>query len=181
MRELTLALGAQVLVDVGRYNEGAQATAALEQSLRSGAAHRRFEQLVAAQGGRLTGPLPLAPAHEVVATRAGFVQSLDCETIGRCIVELGGGRRQAGDRIDPRVGISMRVRIGDRIEKGQTLMILHAARDADRCTPLLGAAVGLAEHTVPARPLLLGSLTTAGYAATDAQQAAAQSLRQDAR
>lgn len=181
VRELTLALGAQVLVDVGRYNEGAQATAALEQSLRSGAAHRRFEQLVAAQGGRLTGPLPLAPAHEVVATRAGFVQSLDCETLGRCIVELGGGRRQAGDRIDPRVGISMRVRIGDRIEKGQTLMILHAARDADRCTPLLGAAVGLAEHTVPARPLLLGSLTTAGYAATEAQPAAAQSLRQDAR
>jgi len=162
VRELTIELGAQVLADAGRYNGVAQAATVLEQSLHTGAARERFEQLVAAQGGRLAGPLPLAPAHDVVATRDGFVQSLDCETIGRCIVELGGGRRQLHDRIDPSVGINMRVRIGDQIEKGQTLMTLHAARDADRYRPLLRAAVVLAEQPVPARPLIIGSLTAAG-------------------
>lgn len=171
VRDLTLALGAQVLVDVGRYNDVAQAAAALDQALQSGAARERFEKLVAAQGGRLAGPLPLAPAQEVVATHEGFVQSLDCETIGRCIVELGGGRRQAHDPIDPSVGISMKVRIGDRIEKGQTLMTLHAAQDAERYLPLLHAAVILAEQAVPVRPLIIGSFTTAGYnaAAADPQ------------
>lgn len=129
----------------------------------------------------MAGPLPLAPAHAVVATQDGFVQSLDCETLGRCIVELGGGRRQVGDCIDPSVGIGVQVRIGDRVEKGQTLMTLHAARDVDHFMPLLGAAVVLAEHPVPARPLIIGSLTTAGYAAVGAEPAMTQALRQDAR
>lgn len=181
VRELTIALGAQVLVAVGRYNSVAQAATALDQSLETGAARQRFEKLVAAQGGRLAGPLPLAPAHDVVATRGGFVQALNCEMIGRCIVELGGGRRQMGDRIDPSVGIRVQVRIGDRIEKGQTLMTLHAARDSDRFTPLLGAAVVLAEHPVAARPLIIGSLTTADYPAAGAEPAVTKSLRQDAR
>ncbi len=180
VQELTIALGAQVLVDVGRYNSAAQASTALDQSLRSGAARQRFEQLVAAQRGRLDGPLPLAPAHEVVALHEGFVQSLDCSTIGRCIVELGGGRRQAHDRIDPSVGVSVKVRIGDRIGKGQTLMTLHAGRDADRCTQLLSAAVTLAERPVAARPLILGTLSTAGHAAAGAEPTATTSPRQDA-
>jgi thymidine phosphorylase len=58
------------------------------------------------------------------------VQAKATRDIGLAVVELGGGRRRAGDRIDHRVGFSDVVSIGERVERGAALAVVHAASEA---------------------------------------------------
>jgi thymidine phosphorylase len=51
--------------------------------------------------------------------------------MGLAIVALGGGRRRAGDRIDPRVGLTQVLPLGSSIRQGQPLARVHAASQAD--------------------------------------------------
>ena len=62
----------------------------------------------------------------------GFVGSIDGEALGLAVVELGGGRQVEGDEIDPAVGISDLVRLGTRVQQGQPLCRIHAAREKRR-------------------------------------------------
>jgi thymidine phosphorylase len=50
--------------------------------------------------------------------------------IGLLVIALGGGRHQATDAIDARVGFANMVQLGQRVERGNPLAVLHAA-DAD--------------------------------------------------
>src|SRR5207245_5165530 len=100
----------------------------------SGAAWSRFLGLVAGQGGdpasveRAEG-LPCAPVRvEVAAPASGAVAAVDCFRLGELVVRIGGGRRAKEDAIDPRVGLLIRKRIGDRVERGEPLAELHLAR-----------------------------------------------------
>ena len=45
------------------------------------------------------------------------------------VVHMGGGRLKGGERIDPSVGYSDIVALGDNIEKGQPLARLHATTE----------------------------------------------------
>ncbi len=158
VRELTVALCAELLQLCGRYATVDEASSALEHSLNSGQARERFDAMVRAQGGSLACPLPLAPAQAINATHAGYVQQIDCDALGAYVVELGGGRRVTTDKIDPSVGLACHVRIGDRVEIGQPLVTCYAnpARAVDPAT--LKAAITIVEQPVPARPLIVDRL-----------------------
>ncbi len=43
---------------------------------------------------------------------------------------LGGGRRKKEDKVDPAVGVSVHVRIGQRVEVGQPLATIHYRDEA---------------------------------------------------
>ena len=98
------------------------ARARLLRELDSGRAMERFERMVAAQGGRLDLPRPIAPAHDLCSDRSGIIESIDTESLGWIIIDLGGGRRQLTDSIDHSVGLEMLVRIGDEVTTGQPLV-----------------------------------------------------------
>lgn len=158
VNELTVLLCAHALVDCKRYQTLTEAGDSLWQSLRKGAAKERFFQMIAAQGGSLSGPLPLAPATEVIAESAGFVESLDCERLGRCVVEMGGGRRTADDSIDPAVGLEVLVRIGDKIDRGQPLIKIYNDQYATKWMIELRNAIKLTSETVAPRPLIMDTI-----------------------
>jgi thymidine phosphorylase len=67
---------------------------------------------------------------EVWAERAGWVSGMATRDIGLQVIALGGGRHQATDTIDPRVGFSSFAQIGQRVERGGVLAVVHAADDA---------------------------------------------------
>ena len=50
----------------------------------------------------------------------------DAYEIGVAAVELGAGRRRLEDDVDPAVGIELLARRGDRIERGETVAVIHA-------------------------------------------------------
>lgn len=156
--ELTVELAAQGLVDVGVCAALEEACGKLWASLRDGSAAERFEKMVAAQGGRLAGELALAPATAVSTSASGYVAAIDCELLGRCVVELGGGRTRADDRVDPSVGLRVRVRIGERVERDDRWLDIHA-RDAGHWPKTLDGAIKVSDDPVPPHRLVIDRVT----------------------
>ena len=121
VRQLTVALGAELLVASGLHQSLEEATITLCRQLDSGAALNVFRRMVAAQGGDLDAEQKRAPEFLVEATQEGFLSAVDTEALGLAIIELGGGRKHAGDEVDHSVGIEVLARIGDSISNGDPL------------------------------------------------------------
>ncbi|MEO5987489.1 MAG: thymidine phosphorylase [Candidatus Eisenbacteria bacterium] len=144
-RALTLDLAAVMLRLAGADATDAKARARAEQALDSGAAWELWLRLVEAQGGdpRLledTSRLHPAPVvRPVLAESEGVLESCDCFALGELVVSIGGGRRAKEDSIDPRVGLMVLARPGQRVRRGETLAELHLAAEDP-------AAVGRAAH-----------------------------------
>jgi pyrimidine-nucleoside phosphorylase len=96
-------------------------------ALQSGAARRKFEEMLAAQGGRLEKGLPVAPVQEPVTSPAGgFVESIDALAVGMASVELGAGRMRKEDRIDAAAGLVIEAPVGAHVDEGDPLVTVHA-------------------------------------------------------
>ena len=68
-------------------------------------------------------------------------------------MDLGGGRKVESDPVNPAVGLSDVVRLGTRVERGQTIAVVHAIRaeDADRAAVAVtaGLTLGAAKAKIP--------------------------------
>lgn len=105
--------------------------------LTSGQAAERFAAMVSALGGPanlLEKPaqyLASAPyVRTVSAPESGVVQNVATRVLGLAVVELGGGRVQAEQSIDHRVGINDMIEVGSRVRQGDPLATIHAADEA---------------------------------------------------
>jgi pyrimidine-nucleoside phosphorylase len=107
-----------------------QARELYDELVRSGAALDKMREIIAAQGGDPSsvddyGLLPQARMEKtVVAGRAGFVQAIDTEQVGRASMLVGAGRLRLDTRIDLSVGLRVEAKIGDRVETGSPLATL---------------------------------------------------------
>ncbi|MEM9369206.1 MAG: thymidine phosphorylase [Planctomycetota bacterium] len=155
VRELTVALAAQLLVRVNMESSVNDATVKLHSHLDSGRAYERFESWVAAQGGRLNADRPLASQHHWAAKEDGYVASIDCPSIADTVIEMGGGRKFASDRIDPSVGVEVHHRVGDRVTAGQTLLSWYGPPESGRH---LQSACRIVSEPISKRPLILDTL-----------------------
>ena len=171
LRELTLRLGAEMLVLGGAAPDVASATAKLEQALSSGAALEKFRAMVRAQGG--DEAVCDAPARVLaqpritvpyVATRDGIVQRVNALAVGRGITALGGGREAMDDRIDHSVGFTMSAIPGDRVRAGDVLAEIHAADDAGAGAgrAALDEAIAIDDTPVVLPPLVSHRVTSTG-------------------
>ena len=165
---LTLALSAQLLQLGGLAPTLAAGLALAEAALSSGRAAECFARMVAGLGGPadvLTDArLPAAPVQvDLVAPRDGVIASMDARSLGLVVVELGGGRRRAGDTIDPRVGLSDIRPLGSLLRAGDPLLRVHAASAAQAqaaCQSLL-ASITLADDAPPVGPVVIETLIQA--------------------
>ena len=166
--EVTVALGAAVLAGAGLAADEAAGAAMLRTCIADGRAAEVFGRMVAAQGGPVRfvedGPrfLPEAPViREVKAARAGFVAAMDGHALGLCVVDLGGGRQVESDRVDPAVGLSDMVELGAKVDAGQPIARIHAARPdaAERAARAVLGAVTITEAAPDLPPLIHGRVT----------------------
>ena len=170
MLALTLALAGRMLW-LGRLSGSAdEGKQQARHALESGAAAERFARMVAGLGGpanvlsaRAAG-LPVARVQrELEAARDGVLVAIDTRALGLAIVALGGGRQHAGDRIDPRVGLTQILPLGASVRAGDPLLRVHAASAADAQTALaaLGTALQLGERlSEPPPPILRGLIAS---------------------
>ncbi len=160
VRELTLALGAELLATCRLADSTAQARAWLATQLDSGSALDKFRQMILAQGGDLESPRGVAPENLILAKRSGYVVSIDTEQLGMAIVELGGGRKTMGDRIDHSVGLEMHIRIGNCIDVGQPLVRVFAhPDDAPRVRAMIENAITMGDEPPTPSPLIVERIT----------------------
>lgn len=165
--EVTRQLSAELLLIGGLAPDETQALQQVDAALASGAALAHFARMVAALGGpkdfveRAGHYLPSAPVKmEVPAPRSGWVAAMATRDIGLLIIELGGGRRQASDTVDARVGFTQCVHIGQHVQKGEPLAVVHAA-DANAAEQARGALlrlIELADQPPASRPVLITCL-----------------------
>jgi len=156
LREVTLALSAEAVAGSG-VAPAAEAAARLAELLDSGAALGRFRSLVERQGGDpavVDDPALLPGARSVTEYQAagdGFVSGIDARTVGLAAMELGAGRLQAGDTVDPTVGFEVFARVGDRVSEHQPLVRIHARSDGEalRAVARLDTAVALTDSPPP--------------------------------
>jgi pyrimidine-nucleoside phosphorylase len=157
LMEVTLALAAEMLLMAGTVKSVADAKQMLQKKLASGEALQKFEQMVAAQGGKM-GALPSAKhTRAIAAPTSGFVRTIECDQIGYAVIALGGGRKVASDTVDFSVGFEQPKKIGDAVRKGEPLLIMHyndeaRAAEAER---MVQQAYGISTETVSARPQLI--------------------------
>jgi pyrimidine-nucleoside phosphorylase len=159
-RALTVALGAEMLVLGGAAKDAADGARRIERALDDGSALAKFAAIVEAQGGdarvcdKPEAILPHAPHDLVVhAARDGVIVAVDAEDVGNAVVVLGGGRRRKEDQVDPAVGVSVRVRLGEQVHAGQPLAILHhRGGDSARAAAALVAGAYTIDEAAAPRP-----------------------------
>jgi thymidine phosphorylase len=133
LQEIVCALGGEMLTVGQLAANRAEGYAMIASALDTGRAAEHFARMVHLLGGpadlleRPAAYLLRAPVNvPVPASASGFVQSLATRDIGLIIVGLGGGRQRAMDRIDPSVGLTAMVQIGQHVTKGEPLAYVHA-------------------------------------------------------
>ncbi|MFT3972626.1 MAG: thymidine phosphorylase [Amaricoccus sp.] len=134
--DVTVALGGELLALAGLAADAAEGADRMAMAFESGAAAERFDRMVAALGGprdfldRFERHLAGAPyIADVAAGRDGFVAGIDTRSLGLAVVELGGGRRRASDRIDHAVGLETLAGLGLAVETDTPLARVHAASE----------------------------------------------------
>jgi len=131
LRELTVQLGAEMLQLGGVAATVPEARARIEQAILDGRGFRKLVEIVEAQGGDarvLHDPdrLPRAArVVEVAATAGGVVEAIDAEAVGLAAMALGAGRSRIEDAVDPAAGLEVRKKVGDRVERGESIASMH--------------------------------------------------------
>jgi thymidine phosphorylase len=140
------------------------AGARIDAVLANGRALEHFARMVAALGGEndfvehAATRLPAAPVQRpLLAARSGWVHRVATRDLGLACIELGGGRHKADDIVDPRVGFTRVAAPGERVEAGDVLALVHAARqsDAERVCGLLEGAFAIADAPPKSSPILV--------------------------
>lgn len=140
LKELTLALCAEMLVAGKVVKSIAEGRKRALQKLTDGSAWEHFKKMVTHQGGDLQSIenpslLPLSShLFEVKSKRKGFVTAMDTAELGRVVVDLGGGRHQASDTVDPSVGLLFCRKLGEKINTGEALVKVYAKPDLSETT-----------------------------------------------
>jgi pyrimidine-nucleoside phosphorylase len=145
--ELTLELGAEMLILGERAGSPKEGRALIREALRDGRALSKFQEIVEAQGGEprvCDDPMLLPTAREQVvipAVQDGVIAGIDPMRVAMAALEVGAGRRVKEDAVDPATGVVLLVAAGDAVEEGEPVAILHHNGSGDDAARgwLLGA------------------------------------------
>lgn len=150
--ELVLELGSRMVVMGQQAASLAEARAKLEQTIADGSALARFKAMIKAQHGdpNVVDDYSLMPHAkyqiEYPAQKGGVIAKLTADEIGMASMLMGGGRQKAEDQLDYAVGIELHKKIGDSVQKGESIMTIWSNReDIDDVKELLDQAVAIKE------------------------------------
>lgn len=113
----------------GSIKEGVEIS---KEQIDNGKAFEKFVQMVKLQGGNTKFILnpEKYPKSKIIkkikAEKSGYIKSIDNYQIGMAALELGAGRKTKTDKIDPKAGIIFKIKLGDKIKKGEVIAELHA-------------------------------------------------------
>lgn len=128
LRNLCVDLAAEMAVLAGTRVDPSAARRECCDMLDKGQAREIFERMVRAQGapeGWQDGLAHTERVFELRAPRGGTIVSINSRILGVVGLKCGVGRQRAEDKIDPATGFEMRVAVGDVVDKGDILLIMH--------------------------------------------------------
>jgi len=134
--ECTLALGGWMLKLSGLAKSAEKGADMMRARIADRSGLKLFRDVVKAQGGDVRvvdAPDRLVRAKKsraIVSPKDGFVARLDARRIGHAGVLIAAGRAYKEQPLDYGAGLVLAKKVGDRVRRGETLAVLHAADDA---------------------------------------------------
>jgi pyrimidine-nucleoside phosphorylase len=132
LTELCLVLGSHMVYLAKKANSLKEARQLLENAIKDGSALETFKLFLASQGGDASvvdqpDRLPQAKyIFELEAKEDGYVKEMVADEIGTAAMILGAGRATKESTIDLAVGLMLRKKIGDRVQKGDSLVTIYS-------------------------------------------------------
>ncbi len=132
---IALTIASYMCVLGGAFKDFDMAYDHMKSLINSGEAIAKLKELILIQGGDpkvVDNPdlLPQAKNHiEVKSKKSGYLSSFDTEAIGITAMLLGAGRMTKEDIIDYAAGITLKKKIGDKVEVDEVLCVLHTNKD----------------------------------------------------
>ena len=132
VKNIITELGSNMLILAGITNSIEEAKKKILENLSNGKGYDKFVQLVQNQGGDIsyienTDKFSKAKfILPIIADKTGVVDKLDALTIGKLSVYLGAGRLKKEDDIQKEVGFVFNIKVGNKVQKGETLGYVHA-------------------------------------------------------
>lgn len=132
---VALTIASYMCVLGGAFKDFDTAYEQMTQLINSGKAIAKLKELIQIQGGNpdvVDNPelLPQAKNHiEVKSIKSGYLNSFETEDIGISAMLLGAGRMTKEDKIDYSAGITLKKKIGDSVEVGDILCIMHTNKE----------------------------------------------------
>ena len=144
VRDLSILLGSRLLVAADVESSLESAKQRLQTTIDDGTALKKLAEMVKSHGGDLSQARERAASHPVTSIESGTITRINTDRLGLAVIEMGGGRKKIGAPIDHSCGIEFLVRIGDQINKGDTIAnVFCDSSVASMATNLVGAAVGI--------------------------------------
>jgi len=155
--ELVLALGSHMLIMSGAANSLDDARRKLLQAIREGRGLNKMAEFIAAQGGRpeVAKNTDLLPQPHtrigIPSENAGTVRRVNALNIGKAAKMLGAARRTGDGYLDHSIGIILKKKVGDRVERGEKLAVFLSDGDRKKIDP--ARAILLDAYEIGERPV----------------------------
>ncbi len=130
--KLSIKLAGAMIYLAEKVKSIEEGTKTAESLIANGKALEKFKDMVKVQGGDISfindpGNYPDSKHKQrVISDRSGYISAMDTYEIGMSSVELGAGRRTKEDKIDPKAGIIFKIKIGDKVKKGDIIAELFS-------------------------------------------------------
>ena len=117
---------ARIMLDLANVEKS---VSEIREHLTNGAALKKFEEMIAAQGGDLEDlyrPSQTAYVAEVRADQSGYITELPAMEFGLFAMRLGAGRAVKSDKLDYETGIVFEKKVGETVEIGEIVAKIYA-------------------------------------------------------
>lgn len=132
VKQVVLELGSYMIKLAGKGDDIEENKQRMLECLDSGLAYMKFLELIENQGGDVSYINDVSKfenakfVYPVLADKSGYIKNIKSQQLGKISCELGAGRIKKDDIIDNQVGLIINKKIGDKVEKGEILGIIHS-------------------------------------------------------
>lgn len=162
LREVSLAIGAEMLVMGGIAGDTDEALDMLKRNIQNSRGLYKFAELISLQGGNpaVIDNYSLFPQRvsksAVISEADGYISELDALSIGKAAAATGAGRQTKNAVINYGAGIMLKKRTGDRVTKGEILARIFAessemCADAER---IMKSGIRISDKKPDKKPLI---------------------------
>ncbi len=161
--KLCYEISAEMLMMTGCAKTKEEATSLIKEKIESGEALDKLKMMIIYQHGNpdVINDYSLFGKAKtdilVKATKTGYIEKIKTLDVGVSAMLLGAGRAKKEDKIDPTVGVSVKVKVGNFVNSGDTLAIIHSnGKNEKEAYKMLQDSFVISDNFVKEQDIILG-------------------------
>ena len=166
--EVTFRESAEMFLLAGKVNSISEGIDLCKKQIQNGSAYNKFLEMVKAQGGDVSmiNDLSQYPKSKytfpVTSLQDGFITSINTREVGIISNEAGAGRGNLTDVIDPKAGIVLSKKVGEKVKKGEFIATLFTDKNNPQLATNLQKTFSIGPEKINLQPLIRAKVTISG-------------------